>query len=179
VHECDRGVRQALNIKITDVEIGAQDRRAQSADARACDPHLQDLIKYHGQGRKSHAGRPHRAVVVLVKVARRIRDAEEEMTGEEKDELCKGELAHLSKTDPMMMAQIDAILGATPGQYVLNFFCHGRRYRTHWLDGRPRMRPPERLVLRLGCLERPSPGYQHSEIIRNQRMMAMLTQNGK
>jgi hypothetical protein len=43
------------------------------------------------------------------------------------------EMAHFRKTEPMMAAQIDAIAGSAPGQYMLNFFCHGRRYRTHWL----------------------------------------------
>ena len=47
------------NAKISDAAITAEDRAARAKSARACDLHLQDLVRYHGQGRKSHAGWPH------------------------------------------------------------------------------------------------------------------------
>ncbi|MGC2224101.1 MAG: hypothetical protein WA624_18040 [Methylocella sp.] len=42
------------NANLSDKEIATEDARRQSKNARAC----ADLIRFHSQGRKSHAGRP-------------------------------------------------------------------------------------------------------------------------
>lgn len=56
--------------KIADVEIAAEDRRLQLKVAKACALHLQDLIRWHGVGRKSAAGRPRMSPPMLRKVRR-------------------------------------------------------------------------------------------------------------
>jgi hypothetical protein len=51
------GIRgEQRQCKLTDTEIGNEDARSQSRDAKACRAHLADLIRFHSIARKSHAG---------------------------------------------------------------------------------------------------------------------------